>query len=133
MANNDLLVKSDLPSLQTNVTSQPKQPTRTVQTENVSEATVVQKQASTDALSQQPNQQQQQTEALREKVAQLNDYMQNLNRNLQFTVDDQSGDTVVRVVDSETEEVVRQIPSEEILEARHAAEKYRGILLETKA
>jgi flagellar protein FlaG len=59
--------------------------------------------------------------------------MQNLNRSLQFSVDDESGDTVIKVVDSETEELVRQIPSEEILRARNAIEKYRGILLETQA
>jgi flagellar protein FlaG len=73
------------------------------------------------------------TENLQEKVAQLNDYMQSLNRQLQFKVDDRSGDTVITVIDSETEEVVRQIPSKEVLEIRGAIAEYRGMLVETKA
>jgi flagellar protein FlaG len=130
MANNDLLVQSALQSVQSNVTSQSKPVTQSVQTDTVTESSVFSSQSTT---SEQAGQQQQRTEALRDKVAQLNDYMQNMNRNLQFSVDDTSGDTVIKVIDSETEEVVRQIPSEEILEARHAAEKYRGVLIETKA
>ncbi|GLQ01075.1 hypothetical protein GCM10007891_29280 [Methylophaga thalassica] len=132
MANNDLLVQSALQSVQNNVTSQSKPVTQSVQTETVTELSA-QSQVIRQSSDEQNNQQQQRTEALRDKVAQLNDYMQNMNRNLQFSVDDTSGDTVIKVIDSETEEVVRQIPSEEILEARHAIEKYRGILLETKA
>lgn len=130
MANNDLLVQSTLQSVQNNVTSQSKPVTQSVQTDTVTELSA---QTQQSVVSEQNSQQQQRTEALREKVAQLNDYMQNMNRNLQFSVDDASGDTVVKVIDAETEEVVRQIPSEEILEARHAIEKYRGVLLETKA
>lgn len=132
MANNDLLVQSALQSVQSNVTSQSKPVTQSVQTETVTELSV-QSQALQKEAEKQNSQQQQRADDLRDKVAQLNDYMQNMNRNLQFSVDDTSGDTVIKVIDSETEEVVRQIPSEEILEARHAAEKYRGILLETKA
>lgn len=130
MANNDLLVQSTLQSVQNNVTSQSKPVTQSVQTDTVTELSA---QTQQSVVSEQNSQQQKRTEALREKVAQLNDYMQNMNRNLQFSVDDASGDTVVKVIDAETEEVVRQIPSEEILEARHAIEKYRGVLLETKA
>lgn len=129
MANNDLLVQSALQSVQNNVTSQSKPVTQSVQTDTVTELSAQTQQP----VSEQNSQQQKRTEALRDKVAQLNDYMQNMNRNLQFSVDDASGDTVVKVIDAETEEVVRQIPSEEILEARHAIEKYRGVLLETKA
>ncbi|SFK10525.1 flagellar protein FlaG [Methylophaga sulfidovorans] len=132
MANNDLLVQSALQSVQNNVTSQSKPVTQSVQTETVTELSV-QSQALQKEAEKQNSQQQQRADDLRDKVAQLNDYMQNMNRNLQFSVDDTSGDTVIKVIDAETEEVVRQIPSEEILEARHAAEKYRGILLETKA
>lgn len=71
-------------------------------------------------------------EELQDKVTQLNEHMQTLNRNLQFRVDEQSGDTVVKVVDAETEELVRQIPSQELLDIRNAIEKYKGIILEAK-
>lgn len=55
------------------------------------------------------------SEELQEAVAKLNEHVQQIQRDLQFSVDDSSGHTVVRVVDSETDEVVRQLPSEEAL------------------
>jgi flagellar protein FlaG len=57
-------------------------------------------------------------------VSQINDYVQNLQRSLLFTVDEASGKDVVTVLDSETDEVIRQYPSEEILAiARRLAEQ----------
>jgi flagellar protein FlaG len=49
-------------------------------------------------------------------VSQINDHVQSLQRNLQFTVDDITGKDIVTVVDTDTEQVIRQIPSEEVLE-----------------
>jgi len=54
-------------------------------------------------------------EELEQAVTQLNDRMQQVQRDLMFSVDDSSGQTVVRVVNTETEEVVRQMPTEEAL------------------
>lgn len=48
-------------------------------------------------------------------VNQVNEFVQTLNRDLQFTVDDASGRTVIKVLDTETKEVIRQIPPEELL------------------
>ena len=45
-------------------------------------------------------------------VASLNDYAQSVRRDIQFSMDETSGHTVITVRDSETEEVIRQIPSE---------------------
>jgi len=45
-------------------------------------------------------------------VASLNDYAQNLKRELQFRLDDTSGQTVITVRDSENGEIIRQIPPE---------------------
>ncbi|TVP87238.1 MAG: flagellar protein FlaG [Thioalkalivibrio sp.] len=45
-------------------------------------------------------------------VASLNDYAQSVRRDLQFAMDETSGHTVITVRDSQTEEVIRQIPSE---------------------
>jgi flagellar protein FlaG len=41
-------------------------------------------------------------------------------RSLSFTVDDESGKTVVKVIDRDTDEVIRQIPSEELLRVAEA-------------
>jgi len=52
---------------------------------------------------------------VRETVQNLNDFIQRQDRALQFEVDDVTGDTVIKVMDSATDEVIRQIPSEELL------------------
>ncbi len=53
-----------------------------------------------------------QREQLNDAVSQLNDFVQNVQRDLQFEVDNDLGQTVVKVVDQSTREVIRQIPDE---------------------
>ena len=48
-------------------------------------------------------------------VQQLNELAQTVRREIRFTIDDSTGRTVINVLDAETEELVRQIPSEEVL------------------
>lgn len=47
-----------------------------------------------------------------EAVSNLNDYVQSVQRDLEFEVDRDLGQTIVRVIDRETGEVIRQIPDE---------------------
>jgi flagellar protein FlaG len=49
-------------------------------------------------------------EQLTQALERLSGYVQNLQRNLEFSVDKDSGRTVVRIVDPQTQEVIRQIP-----------------------
>ena len=78
-------------------------------------------------------------EALEKVVSQLNAYIQNTQRDVDFSVDDSTGRVVVRVIDSESEQVIRQIPSEEMLAiSRHLIESLeneqpKGFLIELKA
>ncbi|WP_417500921.1 flagellar protein FlaG [Marinobacter sp.] len=51
-------------------------------------------------------------EGLKGAVSQLNDYVQNVQRDLQFEVDKDMGQTIVKVVDQQTQKVIRQIPDE---------------------
>jgi flagellar protein FlaG len=51
-------------------------------------------------------------EKLDAAVTKLNDYIQNVQRDLEFKTDDASGKTVVTVIDRQTDEVVRQIPDD---------------------
>lgn len=53
--------------------------------------------------------------------------------NLQFSVDDDTGKTVVRVVDKTTGDVIRQIPSEEVIALSKAMDQMTGLLLRQKA
>ena len=48
-------------------------------------------------------------------VAKLNDYVQSLQRDLRFSVDDELGRAVVTVIDRQSQEVIRQIPNETAL------------------
>jgi len=52
---------------------------------------------------------------LQKAVSKLNDYVQNLQHNLSFSVSDDTGRTVIKVYDAETDELIRQIPSEETI------------------
>jgi flagellar protein FlaG len=53
-------------------------------------------------------------------VSMISDFIQNFQRDLVFTIDEESDRLVVKVVDSVTQEVIRQIPEEETLSiARH--------------
>lgn len=54
-----------------------------------------------------------QLEVLAEK---LQEFVSSLNKGLQFSVHEESGRDVIKVIDRESEEVVRQYPSEEVLE-----------------
>jgi len=53
-------------------------------------------------------------------VSKISNYIQTFQRDLVFTIDEESDRLVVKVVDSVTQEVIRQIPEEETLSiARH--------------
>ena len=54
-------------------------------------------------------------QAAEEVADDLNDFVQAVNRQLQFSVDKESDKTVIKVVDTESGDVIRSIPSEEIL------------------
>ena len=60
------------------------------------------------------------TEAQRKEInratKEVSGYIQNITRELNFSVDEELGKTVITVIDDETGDVIRQIPSEEILE-----------------
>lgn len=68
-------------------------------------------------------------------VKKLSAYVQNMSRELNISVDEDSGRTVIRVIDPDSKEVIRQIPTEEILAlAREDGDgKDQGRLLRVQA
>jgi flagellar protein FlaG len=48
-------------------------------------------------------------------VAQMNEFIQSTQRDLHFSYDKDAGETVVKVLDRETQQVIRQIPDETFL------------------
>ena len=65
---------------------------------------------------------------LQEAVERLNKMMESGKRGLGFSVDNKINVTVVTVKDSNTGEVVRQLPSEAVLRVAHRIEDLKGIL-----
>ncbi|KKL01567.1 flagellar protein FlaG [Rheinheimera mesophila] len=62
-------------------------------------------------------------EELGEAVENINQFVNSQGRTLNFSVDEESGKPVVKVIDFETKEVIRQIPSEEVLTMARAIKK----------
>ena len=54
-------------------------------------------------------------------------FVQSFSRSLQISVDGDLGTTVIRVLDTETDELVRQIPSEEILQVARFIESQTAV------
>jgi flagellar protein FlaG len=55
-------------------------------------------------------------EQVRNAVSKLNDYVQSMERTLDFQMDEESGKTVIKVFDKTSSELIRQIPNELALE-----------------
>lgn len=80
-------------------------------------------------------------EAVQKVVSELKAYVQSTQRNLDFQVDDKTGRVVVKVIDATNDQVIRQIPSEEMIAISRRIQDYLdenqvdmiGILLEIKA
>lgn len=72
-------------------------------------------------------------ERLEQVVQQLNSFVQQIQRDLNFSIDRDSGRTVVKVLHAETKEVIRQIPSEEVLNRLHNLEDIQGLLFRDQA
>lgn len=51
-------------------------------------------------------------ERVKAAVAQMNEYIQSTQRDLTFSYDEASGETIVKVLDRNTQDVIRQIPDE---------------------
>lgn len=67
-------------------------------------------------------------------VSRISDYVQSLNRDLKFRVDHDTNQVVVTVMDSQSGEVIRQIPSEEVIAvARSIDQAQKGLLVNAKA
>jgi len=52
---------------------------------------------------------------LEEAVSNINEYTQNIQRSLQFTISENDGRTIIKVINSETNEIVRMIPPDETI------------------
>jgi flagellar protein FlaG len=72
-------------------------------------------------------------EELAAAVKKINDSMPGSAQSLRFSIDEDSKGIVVKVIDQNTQEVVRQIPSKEALEIAKSLDKMRGLLIRQTA
>lgn len=71
--------------------------------------------------------------AVNQVVQNINDYVQSVQRTLEFSVDENSGHTVISVINPQTEEVIRQIPPEKAVNAVKNLQRLEGLLLSARA
>ena len=69
---------------------------------------------------------------IEQAVEDLNSYVQNVRRELHFSIDEQSGHTIIKVIDSESQKVVRQIPPQEVVDMAKYLDSHAGILMRAK-
>jgi len=75
-------------------------------------------------------QQQPQPEQVQKAVESLKQLIETKAPNsLAFSIDESTGKTFVRITDAETGEMIRQIPSEEMLDIARSLDKMQGMLV----
>ncbi|WP_224742790.1 flagellar protein FlaG [Stutzerimonas kunmingensis] len=73
------------------------------------------------------------SESATSAVERFKSIVQDLQRNLDFSVDDSSGQVVVKVMDGESGKLIRQIPSEDLLRLSERLEDMRSLLFKAEA
>jgi uncharacterized FlaG/YvyC family protein len=68
-------------------------------------------------------------EALAEKIRDINSQMRQRATRVEFTIDADTENVIVRVLNKETGEVIRQIPPEEMINLTKVLEDIRGLML----
>jgi len=70
---------------------------------------------------------------LNEAIEEINKAMKRMSQGLEFSVDTDAHRTIVKVVDTQTKDVIRQIPTPVALEISKALERLQGLLIREKA
>ncbi len=96
--------------------------TAEVRPAEVQTANAVQKTGATTSLDQ-----------VKQAVQDINKSLQSLSQGLEFSVDTDTKEVIVKVIDQQTKEVLRQMPSKEALEIAKALDQVLGKLIKTKA
>ena len=72
-------------------------------------------------------------EAVAAAVAQVNAHLDAQNRAIEFTIDPDTKAVVVKLIDKQDNQVLRQVPSQEMLEIAKALDQLQGSLLRNQA
>lgn len=71
--------------------------------------------------------------AVEKAVQLLSDFVSTIRPEINFSIDEASGMHVVKIIDSQSNEVIRQIPSEEAVRLAQALDKLQGLFVKDKA
>ncbi len=72
-------------------------------------------------------------ESIEKIAADLQKFVQSMGRDLNFSVDETTGYHVVRVIDQSTGELIRQLPSDELLKLAREFEQLNNVLVSQRA
>ncbi|HEY8085842.1 MAG TPA: flagellar protein FlaG [Methylophilaceae bacterium] len=72
------------------------------------------------------------TAQLAQTVNQINQIVQSVNPGVEFTIESGSNAVVIKVLDIQNQEVIRQFPSEAALSIAQALDNLQGVLLQHK-
>ena len=68
-------------------------------------------------------------EMLKDAAEKANEFVGTLNQELNFSVDKDTGKTVVKVLDKKSGEIIRQIPPDEMLSIAKALDTIEGMII----
>ncbi|MCV6613436.1 MAG: flagellar protein FlaG [Cellvibrionaceae bacterium] len=91
-------------------------PSDPIQASVVSKAGVQAQVSAAPSTEQEVNKSEMAQQDLEKAVSRLNDYVQSTQRDLRFSMDEGTGQTVITVLDRNTSEVIRQLPDQVVLD-----------------
>lgn len=71
--------------------------------------------------------------SVEDAVKRISDFVAPTQSEISFSIDEVSGVQVVKIMDSQSNEVIRQFPSKEAIEIARALDKLQGLLIKDKA
>ncbi len=72
-------------------------------------------------------------EDIQQHLSKINDFLDARNSDVQFKMDKDTGMRIVKVVERDTGQVIRQFPTEETIKIAQALDKLQGLLLRQRA
>lgn len=70
---------------------------------------------------------------VKQAVEKISEFVSSRQSELSFSIDDASGSQIVKIMDTQTKQVIRQFPSEEAVAIARALDKLQGLLIRDKA
>ncbi|MEA1968368.1 MAG: flagellar protein FlaG [Thermodesulfobacteriota bacterium] len=101
--------------------------------DKIQKTQTLQNQTKTKAKAKEQEEKPSSTEEMQELTEELNEYMDDLQTNLGFYVkEDKKHQIIVEIKNRKTDELVKQIPSEELLTIKEKMEELTGLIFDAK-